>query len=146
MLIMLYVITCSSFMLGSLQPPAGNSWLGSLIATIIGNLKVSISNVHIRYEDSTRFVAVCLFVYFPVLILQPYLSFVFFSNVIVFGVLETTQKYLLINFFLVSTIFAPVIQGIPLLRASPWPASQLLQCMRKEMRHLTQVVLWIKCV
>ncbi|CAH2036004.1 unnamed protein product [Thlaspi arvense] len=35
------------------SPPAGNSWLGSLIATIIGNLKVSISNVHIRYEDST---------------------------------------------------------------------------------------------
>lgn len=32
--------------------PAGNSWLGSLIATIIGNLKISISNVHIRYEDS----------------------------------------------------------------------------------------------
>ncbi|KAK3025353.1 hypothetical protein RJ639_043862, partial [Escallonia herrerae] len=36
---------------GSL-PPAGNSWLGSLIATIIGNLKISISNVHVRYEDS----------------------------------------------------------------------------------------------
>ncbi|KAG5388182.1 hypothetical protein IGI04_029723 [Brassica rapa subsp. trilocularis] len=33
--------------------PAGNSWLGSLIATIIGNLKISISNVHVRYEDST---------------------------------------------------------------------------------------------
>ncbi|XP_073302377.1 uncharacterized protein [Primulina huaijiensis] len=32
--------------------PAGTSWLGSLIATIIGNLKISISNVHIRYEDS----------------------------------------------------------------------------------------------
>ncbi|KAH6816807.1 calcium-dependent lipid-binding family protein [Perilla frutescens var. frutescens] len=32
--------------------PAGNSWLGSLISTIIGNLKISISNVHIRYEDS----------------------------------------------------------------------------------------------
>ncbi|KAJ4956285.1 hypothetical protein NE237_013068 [Protea cynaroides] len=32
--------------------PVGNSWLGSLIATIIGNLKISISNVHIRYEDS----------------------------------------------------------------------------------------------
>ncbi|XP_057809782.1 uncharacterized protein LOC131024279 [Salvia miltiorrhiza] len=31
---------------------AGNSWLGSLISTIIGNLKISISNVHIRYEDS----------------------------------------------------------------------------------------------
>ncbi|KAE8733149.1 hypothetical protein F3Y22_tig00001478pilonHSYRG00136 [Hibiscus syriacus] len=31
--------------------PAGNSWLGSLIATIIGNLKITISNVHIRYED-----------------------------------------------------------------------------------------------
>ncbi|XP_077211040.1 calcium-dependent lipid-binding family protein isoform X2 [Tasmannia lanceolata] len=29
----------------------GNSWLGSLIATIIGNLKITISNVHIRYED-----------------------------------------------------------------------------------------------
>lgn len=34
------------------SPPAANSWLGSLIATIIGNLKISISNVHIRYEDS----------------------------------------------------------------------------------------------
>lgn len=33
------------------NPPPGNSWLGSLIATIIGNLKISISNVHIRYED-----------------------------------------------------------------------------------------------
>lgn len=27
------------------------SWLGSLINTIIGNLKLSISNIHIRYED-----------------------------------------------------------------------------------------------
>ncbi|KAM1191559.1 hypothetical protein PS2_011822 [Malus domestica] len=35
------------------SPPPGNSWLGSLIATIIGNLKISISNVHVRYEDST---------------------------------------------------------------------------------------------
>ncbi|GAV71650.1 DUF946 domain-containing protein/DUF1162 domain-containing protein/Chorein_N domain-containing protein [Cephalotus follicularis] len=34
------------------SPPPGNSWLGSLIATVIGNLKISISNVHIRYEDS----------------------------------------------------------------------------------------------
>lgn len=33
------------------SPPPGNSWLGSLIATIIGNLKISISNVHVRYED-----------------------------------------------------------------------------------------------
>ncbi|KAL7618287.1 hypothetical protein Lser_V15G01600 [Lactuca serriola] len=31
--------------------PAGNSWLGSLIGTIIGNLKISIGNVHVRYED-----------------------------------------------------------------------------------------------
>ncbi|KAJ1403039.1 Vacuolar protein sorting-associated protein 13, N-terminal domain [Sesbania bispinosa] len=31
---------------------SGNSWLSSLISTIIGNLKISISNVHIRYEDS----------------------------------------------------------------------------------------------
>ncbi|XP_008465914.2 uncharacterized protein LOC103503494 isoform X1 [Cucumis melo] len=28
-----------------------NSWLGSLVSTIIGNLKLSISNIHIRYED-----------------------------------------------------------------------------------------------
>ncbi|KAL3358176.1 hypothetical protein AABB24_015358 [Solanum stoloniferum] len=34
------------------SPPTGNSWLGSLIGTIIGNLKISISNVHVRYEDS----------------------------------------------------------------------------------------------
>ncbi|CAL5412954.1 unnamed protein product [Camellia sinensis] len=34
------------------SPPAGNSWLGSLIGTIIGNLKISISNVRVRYEDS----------------------------------------------------------------------------------------------
>ncbi|KAJ0048722.1 hypothetical protein Pint_15724 [Pistacia integerrima] len=27
------------------------SWLGSLINTIIGNLKLSVSNIHIRYED-----------------------------------------------------------------------------------------------
>ncbi|XP_062223332.1 uncharacterized protein LOC133922148 [Phragmites australis] len=32
--------------------PDGNSWLYNLISTIIGNLKVTISNVHIRYEDS----------------------------------------------------------------------------------------------
>ncbi|KAM7259519.1 hypothetical protein ACFE04_015260 [Oxalis oulophora] len=36
--------------LGSTSP--GSSWLGSLISTIIGNLKITISNVHIRYEDS----------------------------------------------------------------------------------------------
>ncbi|XP_062097529.1 uncharacterized protein LOC133803485 [Humulus lupulus] len=30
------------------------SWLGSLINTIVGNLKLSISNIHIRYEDSER--------------------------------------------------------------------------------------------
>ncbi|GMN73596.1 hypothetical protein TIFTF001_054327, partial [Ficus carica] len=28
------------------------SWLGSLISTIVGNLKLSISNIHIRYEDT----------------------------------------------------------------------------------------------
>ncbi|KAL9249938.1 Intermembrane lipid transfer protein VPS13-like protein [Drosera capensis] len=33
------------------NPPSGNSWLGSLVATVIGNLKITISNVHIRYED-----------------------------------------------------------------------------------------------
>ncbi|XP_059641926.1 uncharacterized protein LOC132283907 [Cornus florida] len=34
-----------------LQSESNKSWLGSLINTIIGNLKLSISNVHIRYED-----------------------------------------------------------------------------------------------
>jgi vacuolar protein sorting-associated protein 13A/C len=29
-----------------------SSWLGSLISTIIGNLKLSITNIHIRYEDT----------------------------------------------------------------------------------------------
>lgn len=40
------------FLVILMQPPAANSWLGSLFATIIGILKISISNVHIRYEDS----------------------------------------------------------------------------------------------
>lgn len=69
-----------------MQPPAGNSWLGSLIATIIGNLKVSISNVHIRYEDSTRFVAVCLFVSVIPSAFVPYLAFVFTISVFVVGI------------------------------------------------------------
>ncbi|WRX17412.1 Vacuolar protein sorting-associated protein 13 [Theobroma cacao] len=34
-----------------LGSPPGNSWHGSLISTVIGNLKICISNVHIRYED-----------------------------------------------------------------------------------------------
>lgn len=43
-----------------LQSATGNSWLGSLIGTIIGNLKISIGNVHIRYEDSVRLVYIHL--------------------------------------------------------------------------------------
>ncbi|KAK1425948.1 hypothetical protein QVD17_14615 [Tagetes erecta] len=38
--------------LQQIKSGGGNSWLGSLIGTIIGNLKISIGNVHIRYEDS----------------------------------------------------------------------------------------------
>ncbi|XP_031385571.1 uncharacterized protein LOC116199374 isoform X2 [Punica granatum] len=34
-----------------LKTEVNKSWLGSLISTIIGNLKLSISNIHIRYED-----------------------------------------------------------------------------------------------
>eukprot|EP00850_Spirogloea_muscicola_P018627 SM000173S02996 [mRNA] locus=s173:28246:52241:- [translate_table: standard] len=34
------------------QAPETSSWLGSLIATVVGNLKISITNVHIRYEDT----------------------------------------------------------------------------------------------
>ncbi|KAG4206342.1 hypothetical protein ERO13_A03G003250v2 [Gossypium hirsutum] len=37
--------------LHQLKPEMNKSWLGSLISTIIGNLKLSISNIHIRYED-----------------------------------------------------------------------------------------------
>uniref|UniRef100_A0A7N0VMH0 PH domain-containing protein n=1 Tax=Kalanchoe fedtschenkoi TaxID=63787 RepID=A0A7N0VMH0_KALFE len=35
-----------------LQSEMNKSWLGSLIDTVIGNLKLSISNIHVRYEDS----------------------------------------------------------------------------------------------
>lgn len=34
-----------------LQTDMNKSWLGSLINTVIGNLRLSISNIHIRYED-----------------------------------------------------------------------------------------------
>ncbi|KAG8382461.1 hypothetical protein BUALT_Bualt05G0079700 [Buddleja alternifolia] len=34
-----------------LNSEMNTSWLGSLINTVIGNLKLSISNIHIRYED-----------------------------------------------------------------------------------------------
>ncbi|VVA93348.1 unnamed protein product [Arabis nemorensis] len=34
-----------------LQTEMNKSWMGSLINTVIGNLKLSISNIHIRYED-----------------------------------------------------------------------------------------------
>nr|DAD18267.1 TPA_asm: hypothetical protein HUJ06_019730 [Nelumbo nucifera] len=34
-----------------LKSEMNKSWLGSLINTIIGNLKLSITNIHIRYED-----------------------------------------------------------------------------------------------
>ncbi|KAK4844286.1 hypothetical protein QYF36_018501 [Acer negundo] len=34
-----------------LKSEMNTSWLGSLINTIIGNLKLSVSNIHIRYED-----------------------------------------------------------------------------------------------
>ncbi|KAM7530923.1 hypothetical protein LguiB_034333 [Lonicera macranthoides] len=34
-----------------LMTEMNKSWLGSLVNTIIGNLKLSISNIHIRYED-----------------------------------------------------------------------------------------------
>ncbi|KAF9624988.1 hypothetical protein IFM89_016808 [Coptis chinensis] len=35
----------------SIDECKNTSWLGSLINTIIGNLKLSITNIHIRYED-----------------------------------------------------------------------------------------------
>ncbi|XP_077244890.1 pleckstrin homology (PH) domain-containing protein [Tasmannia lanceolata] len=34
-----------------LKSEMNTSWLGSLINTIIGNLKLSVTNIHIRYED-----------------------------------------------------------------------------------------------
>lgn len=56
-----------------MQPPPGNSWLGSLIATIIGNLKISISNVHVRFEDAFRS-ASPLFNSHPYFLLVPSIS------------------------------------------------------------------------
>ncbi|GBG70050.1 hypothetical protein CBR_g4878 [Chara braunii] len=38
--------------LGADATPESKSWLQSLISTVIGNLKLSITNVHIRYEDT----------------------------------------------------------------------------------------------
>nr|XP_027080056.1 uncharacterized protein LOC113703042 isoform X2 [Coffea arabica] len=35
-----------------LQTEVNKSWLESLINTVIGNLKLSVSNIHIRYEDT----------------------------------------------------------------------------------------------
>ncbi|WOL09557.1 hypothetical protein Cni_G18310 [Canna indica] len=35
-----------------LKSEMNTSWLGSLVNTIIGNLKLSITNIHIRYEDT----------------------------------------------------------------------------------------------
>lgn len=32
-----------------------SSWLGSFISTIIGNIKLLIGNIHIRYEDGERY-------------------------------------------------------------------------------------------
>ncbi|KAL5230936.1 hypothetical protein ABZP36_029712 [Zizania latifolia] len=34
-----------------LKSELNSSWLGSFISTVIGNIKLSISNIHIRYED-----------------------------------------------------------------------------------------------
>ncbi|CAI5996531.1 unnamed protein product [Closterium sp. NIES-64] len=36
---------------GDEQAGSGASWISSLIATIVGNIKISFTNVHIRYED-----------------------------------------------------------------------------------------------
>ncbi|PHT71568.1 hypothetical protein T459_22353 [Capsicum annuum] len=44
----------------SWEVPAGNSWLGSLFGTLIGNLKISITNAHVRYEVSVSLVAFLL--------------------------------------------------------------------------------------
>jgi hypothetical protein len=37
-----------------------SSWLGSFIGTVIGNIKLSIGNIHIRYEDIERYSNFCL--------------------------------------------------------------------------------------
>ncbi|KAG8084371.1 hypothetical protein GUJ93_ZPchr0010g7815 [Zizania palustris] len=38
-----------------LKSELNSSWLGSFISTVIGNIKLSISNIHIRYEDIERY-------------------------------------------------------------------------------------------
>lgn len=99
-----------------LQIPGGNSWLYNLISTIIGNLKVTISNVHIRYEDSVRFAKSV-------------------TIVLVFVVLDVFFFFLLIVY-----VFLPsAILGIHLLLVSLYQNLQLLQLMRMVMRRLMQV-------
>jgi hypothetical protein len=96
-----------------LQVPGSNSWLYNLISTIIGNLKVTISNVHIRYEDSVRYAK--SFAHFFSL------SFIPMSSV---------------NLFFV---FLPAILGIHLHLASRCQDLQPLQSTKTVTRHLMLV-------
>ena len=125
------------------QPPPGNSWLGSLIATIIGNLKISISNVHIRYEDSVRLVDTFFSECFCLLLKREIFIYLFvyfyYPDLFMNGI-----KYWLSDCWKTTVCFA-VIPGIHFLRVLLWPNLLLLQWMSGEMKPLTLVALWINC-
>lgn len=65
------------------QTPDGNSWLGSLIATIIGNLKISISNVHIRYEDVVRYESSAVLYIYNISYLKIFCQIIIFKPLLV---------------------------------------------------------------
>lgn len=125
------------------QPPPGNSWLGSLIATIIGNLKISISNVHIRYEDSVRLVDTFFSECFCLLLKREIFIYLFvyfyYPDLFMHGI-----KYWLSDCWKTTVCFA-VIPDIHFLRVLLWPNLLLLRWMSGEMKPLTLVVLWINC-
>lgn len=123
-----------------LQPPAGNSWLGSLIGTIIGNLKISISNVHVRYEDSVRLVDVCSSRALRISLVPNYIARSCFKSL---SFLWYCFIVGLLSHNLSTTVCHLVIQDIHFLVVLLWRSLLLLQWMSREMKPLMPVVLWI---
>jgi vacuolar protein sorting-associated protein 13A/C len=57
----LTILACLCSLLSDLNLSSlkNSSWLGSFIGTVIGNIKLSIGNIHIRYEDIERYLNFC---------------------------------------------------------------------------------------
>jgi len=119
------------------QPSSGNSWLSSLISTIIGNLKISISNVHIRYEDSVRLVYKYHFNFLCTVEvgMKNWHLFIFF----IFLIEEVLVLFIFIC--LRTKVLFAVIQAIHFLQVWLWLSLLLLQWMSRGTKLLMQVAL-----